>query len=110
MSALKVFVHNHSNEGDNSLIKTMTFAMTHFIVAFSVAFLLTGDILIGGLIAMVEPAINTVAYYFHEKFWARKTQVPGPQSRQPSTTRGPMASLSFRSRSAVRTPSSITGW
>lgn len=72
MSALKVFVHNHNSGGDYSLIKTVTFAMTHFAVAFTVAFLLTGDILIGGLIAMVEPAINTVAYFFHEKLWARK--------------------------------------
>ncbi|MFD3319491.1 DUF2061 domain-containing protein [Alteromonas macleodii] len=34
--------------------------------------MLTGDILIGSLIAMVEPAINTVAYFFHEKIWARR--------------------------------------
>jgi len=51
--------------------KTITFAITHFFVAFSVAYLLTGDVLIGSLIAMVEPAINTVAYFIHEKIWAR---------------------------------------
>lgn len=72
MSALKVFVHNHGALGDQSLLKTMTFAITHFTVAFTVAFLLTGDLLIGSLIAMVEPAINTVAYFFHEKIWARR--------------------------------------
>ena len=72
MSALKLFVHNHQHDGDNSLVKTVTFAMTHFTVAFTVAYLLTGDILIGSLIAMVEPAINTVAYFFHEKLWARR--------------------------------------
>ena len=72
MSALKLFVHNHGTNGDQSLIKTVTFALTHFTVAFAVAYLLTGDILIGSLIAMVEPAINTVAYFFHEKIWARR--------------------------------------
>ncbi|PPI83370.1 hypothetical protein KEHDKFFH_14480 [Marinobacter maroccanus] len=72
MSALKLFVHNHGTNGDQSLIKTVTFALTHFTVAFTVAYLLTGDILIGSLIAMVEPAINTVAYFFHEKIWARR--------------------------------------
>ena len=71
MSTLKLFVHNHSSKGDPSFLKTITFAITHFTVAFTVAFLLTGDILIGSLIAMVEPAINTVAYFFHEKIWAR---------------------------------------
>lgn len=71
MSALKLFVHNHSTEGDPSFIKTITFAITHFTVAFTVAYVLTGDIVIGSLIAMVEPAINTVAYFFHEKLWQR---------------------------------------
>lgn len=49
--------------------KTLTFALMHFSVAFSVAYLLTGSLLIGGLMALVEPAINTVAFYFHEKLW-----------------------------------------
>jgi uncharacterized membrane protein len=71
MSALKLFIHNHDQDGDQSLLKTITFAITHFFVAFSVAYMLTGDLLIGSLIAMVEPAINTVAYFFHEKIWAR---------------------------------------
>lgn len=74
MSALKMFIHNHGPGGDPSLLKTVTFALTHFTVAFTVAYLLTGDIVIGSLIAMVEPAINTVAYFFHEKIWARRQQ------------------------------------
>ncbi len=74
MSALKQYVHDHGARVDQSLLKTITFAATHFTVAFTVAYLLTGDILIGGLIAMVEPAINTVAYFFHEKIWARHQQ------------------------------------
>jgi uncharacterized membrane protein len=71
MSTLKLFVHEQTTKGDQSLLKTITFAITHFTVAFTVAYLLTGDILIGSLIAMVEPAINTVAYFVHEKIWAR---------------------------------------
>jgi uncharacterized membrane protein len=52
------------------LIKTLTFAAMHFTVAFLVTWGLTGDILIGSLVAMVEPAVNTVAFYFHEKMWS----------------------------------------
>ena len=86
MSALKQFVHTHGRNGDQSLIKTLTFAITHFCVAFTVAYLLTGDILIGSLIAMVEPAINTVAYFFHEKLWAKRLKRPAhnPCSRFPA--------------------------
>ena len=74
MSVLKLFVHDHGIKGDQSLLKTITFAITHFTVAFTVAYVLTGDIIIGSLIAMVEPSINTVAYFFHEKIWARYQQ------------------------------------
>ena len=51
--------------------KTMSFALVHFSVAFSVGYLLSGSLLVGGAIALVEPAINSVAYHFHEKLWDR---------------------------------------
>ncbi len=35
--------------------KTISFAVIHFTIAFTVAYVLTGDILIGSLIAMIEP-------------------------------------------------------
>lgn len=53
------------------MLKTFTFACVHFTVAFTVAYLLTGSVIVGGLVAMVEPLCNTVAYHFHEKAWAR---------------------------------------
>ena len=53
------------------MLKTMSFAAVHFTVAFTVGYLLTGSVLVGGTMALVEPAINTIAYYFHEKVWAR---------------------------------------
>ncbi|MCG2835357.1 DUF2061 domain-containing protein [Photobacterium sp. WH77] len=49
--------------------KTLSFAAIHFTVAFSIAYLLTGDVILGSLIAMIEPMVNTVAFYFHEKVW-----------------------------------------
>jgi len=51
------------------MIKTITFAIIHFTIATLVAFALTGDILLGSMIAMIEPSINTVAFYAHEKTW-----------------------------------------
>jgi uncharacterized membrane protein len=53
------------------MIKTISFAAMHFAVAFGVAYALTGDLVIGGAVALVEPAVNTVAYYFHERVWSR---------------------------------------
>lgn len=51
--------------------KTLTFASLHFTIAFTVAYLLTGDLIIGSLIAMIEPSVNTVAFYFHERIWQK---------------------------------------
>ncbi|MCC4259264.1 DUF2061 domain-containing protein [Halopseudomonas aestusnigri] len=53
------------------MTKTITFACMHFSIAFGVVYLLTGSIMIGGAVALIEPAINTVAFYFHEKLWNR---------------------------------------
>ena len=57
------------------MAKTMSFAIIHYSVAFTVAYVMTGSALIGGAIALVEPAINTVAYHFHEQLWKRKQQI-----------------------------------
>jgi uncharacterized membrane protein len=57
------------------MIKTMTFAAVHFTVAFSVGYAMTGSVLVGGAIALVEPAINTVAFYLHEQVWNRVQKV-----------------------------------
>ncbi|MBT1446205.1 DUF2061 domain-containing protein [Shewanella sp. JM162201] len=53
------------------MLKTMTFAILHFTVAFSITYLLTGSVVIGGAVALIEPTINTVVFYFHEKVWKR---------------------------------------
>ncbi|WP_421309689.1 DUF2061 domain-containing protein [Aeromonas sp. 603696] len=49
--------------------KTISFAILHFGVAFTVAYLLTGELLTASLIALIEPAVNTVAFYFHDLGW-----------------------------------------
>lgn len=51
--------------------KTFSFALVHFSVAFIVGYALTGSAVVGGAIALIEPACNTVAYFFHEKLWEK---------------------------------------
>ncbi|MBM7037981.1 DUF2061 domain-containing protein [Vibrio ulleungensis] len=64
----------NSNRKHLATIKTISFATVHFSVAFTVVYLLTGDALAGGIIATLEPALNSVAYYFHEKVWIKRSQ------------------------------------
>ena len=41
--------------------KTMSFAVVHFTVALTVGYLMTGSALVGGAIAMVEPAMAVMS-------------------------------------------------
>lgn len=54
--------------------KTLSFGLLHFFVAFGVTYALTGDLIIGGAVALIEPAVNTLAFHFHEKVWKRAEQ------------------------------------
>lgn len=59
--------------------KTASFAALHFITAFTVTWAMTGSMIVGGAVALVEPAINTVVYFLHERFWQRKARLqPAP--------------------------------
>jgi uncharacterized membrane protein len=51
--------------------KTLSFAAVHFTVAFSLGYLLTGSVLVGGALALLEPLLNTIAFHFHELAWQR---------------------------------------
>ena len=53
------------------LIKTLTYLSIHLTIGFSVAYMMTGSVALAGGIAVVEPCINAVAFFFHEKAWKR---------------------------------------
>ena len=53
------------------MLKTITFAIMHFTIAFGVVYAMTGSVLLGGAVALIEPSLNTVAFYFHERVWHR---------------------------------------
>lgn len=65
------------------LLKTLSFAVLHFGVAFTVAYALTGSIAIATGIGLIEPAANTVAFYFHERAW-RRVDEPGSRRSAPA--------------------------
>lgn len=53
------------------LAKTLTYLSIHLIVGFSVAYAFTGSLALAGGIALIEPCINAVAFFFHERAWKR---------------------------------------
>lgn len=53
------------------LTKTTSFAVLHFSVAFGVTYAITGSWQVSSAVALIEPAVNTVAFLFHEMAWTR---------------------------------------
>lgn len=53
------------------LVMTLTYLTVHLTVAFSIAYILTGSVEIAGAITLIEPCINAVAFFFHERAWRR---------------------------------------
>lgn len=51
------------------LAKTLSYLCLHLTVGFTVAYAMTGSIALAGGIALVEPCINAVAFWFHERAW-----------------------------------------
>ena len=60
------------------LAKTLSYLVIHLAIGFTVAYLFTGSIAIAGGIALVEPCVNGVAFFFHEKVWNRALAAPPP--------------------------------
>ena len=75
-----------------SLAKTGTFAVVHFSVAFTVAYVLTGSAAIASALALIEPLANTAAYLLHERAWDRVTSPP--KDKRARTVRQRIAEMS----------------
>ena len=58
------------------LSKTITYLLIHLSIGFGVAYVFTGSVAVAGGIALVEPMVNAVAFFFHEKVWKRMLASP----------------------------------
>lgn len=61
-------MHGHLSLS-RDVAKTLSYLAIHLVVGFSVAYALTGSVAIAGGIALIEPCLNAVAFFFHEKAW-----------------------------------------
>ena len=50
-------------------MKTFSQVITHMLIAFGLAYLLTGSLALGGLAAIIEPVMNVALLPLHEKLW-----------------------------------------
>ena len=61
-----------------TLKKTASYYLMHITVAAAVGYAVTGDVWLALTLSLLEPTVQAVAFFFHEKAWARHTPVPIP--------------------------------
>lgn len=59
------------SEGQRRLAKTATYGVTHVTVAVAVGWAVTGSLAAGLAIGLIEPAVQALAYWLHERAWDR---------------------------------------
>ena len=52
-----------------TLAKTMTWRITASLTTFIIAWILTGDLVIGASIGAIEAIAKIFLYYYHERIW-----------------------------------------
>ena len=52
-----------------TMAKTITWRITASLTTFLIAWMLTGDILVGASIGSIEALAKIFLYYFHERIW-----------------------------------------
>ena len=52
-----------------TLVKTMGWRVTASLTTFLIAWILTGDLLIGVSIGSIEAIVKIFLYYYHERIW-----------------------------------------
>lgn len=67
MSNLPQLLRTH----ETALLKTASYYVIHVVVAALVAYGVTGDWTVAMALSLLEPSVQAVAYFAHEKAWGR---------------------------------------
>lgn len=68
--------HGHGPCLKITCMKTGSYALMHFVVAIVVAYILTRDWRAALAIGIIEPFVQTIAFYFHDRAWSKVTNPP----------------------------------
>ncbi|MFY7907661.1 MAG: DUF2061 domain-containing protein [Burkholderiaceae bacterium] len=77
---MTALAHAHAR----TLKKTASYYVMHMAVAAAVAFLVTGDLWMALTLSLLEPTVQAVAFFFHEKAWDRHPLQQPPAQTYPS--------------------------
>ena len=67
MPSIRRIVRNNRQ----TLAKTLSYYLIHVTVAALVAYAVTGNLIAALTLSLLEPTVQMVAFFFHEKAWQR---------------------------------------
>jgi len=60
-----------NDTASRSVVKTVTWRITGSTATFLIAYAMTGNFAVAGVIGVAQMISNTVLYYIHERLWNR---------------------------------------
>lgn len=74
-------------QNKHMLMKTGSYYIIHICVAAMVAYAVTGNLWASLTLSLLEPTVQAVAFFWHEKAWARYSNRPAytPKSKNSRT-------------------------
>lgn len=70
MARIQNFVENNQR----IFKKTLSYYIMHITVAMLVGYVVTGNLWMAVTLSLVEPTVQAIAFFFHEKAWNKKDQ------------------------------------
>lgn len=64
-------LHRLLRKNETALTKTASYYVIHIVVAALVAYAVTGNWMAALTLSLLEPSVQAVAYFVHDKAWAR---------------------------------------
>ena len=86
MSKFRRVAHSHLP----TLLKTGSYYLIHICVAATVAYAVTGNLWASLTLSLLEPTVQAVAFFFHEKAWERAAQRRAAQAQQTHNATAPL--------------------
>ncbi len=65
-------IQRFSQTHRHALMKTGSYYLLHMVVAATVAYAVTGNFWAAMTLSILEPTVQAVAYFFHERMWTRR--------------------------------------
>jgi len=64
-------LHHLLRKNETALTKTASYYVIHVVVAAAVAYAVTGNLIAAMTLSLLEPSVQAVAYFAHDKAWVR---------------------------------------